>query len=48
MKHLIHKLICWYLDRCGLAFHHGAYGTQGRYAVLMTEDQYHRYTHLAR
>lgn len=43
MKHAIHKIICWYLRRCGGAFHCYRYGLDGRYAVLMNERQYHRY-----
>ena len=41
MRHLIHKLICWYLRRCAGAFHCYNYGAAGRYVVLMTDDQYH-------
>lgn len=41
MRHLIHKIICWYLRKCGGAFHAFPYGTQGRYVVLMNDDQYH-------
>jgi hypothetical protein len=47
MIHLLHKLIAWYLRRCGGACHVYAYGPDGRYIVLMNERQYHRYTHLA-
>jgi hypothetical protein len=47
MKHALHKLIVWYLRRCGGAFHCYPYGERGRYAVLMTERQYHRYTQIA-
>jgi hypothetical protein len=39
----IHGAICWYLRRCSGAFHHNPYGPDGRYAVLMNEEQYHRY-----
>lgn len=39
----IHGAICWYLRRCSGAFHHNKYGPAGRYVVLMTEEQYHRY-----
>ena len=48
MKHLLHKIICWYLRRCACAFHCYSYGPEGRYAVLMNERQYHRYTMIAR
>lgn len=47
MKNLIHKLICWYLNRCGGAFHCYEYGPNGRYAVQMNDRQYHRYMALA-
>lgn len=40
MRHAIHKLICWYLRRCGGAFHCYRYGETGRYVVLMTDRQY--------
>lgn len=43
MRHAIHKLICWYLHRCGGAFHCHKYGPSGRYAVLMNENQYAEY-----
>lgn len=43
MRHAIHKIICWYLKRCGGAFHCYNYGPNGRYAVMMNERQYHRY-----
>jgi hypothetical protein len=38
----LHRLIVWYLRRCGGAFHHGPYGEQGRYVELMTDAQYSR------
>lgn len=41
MRHVIHKLICWYLRRCSGAFHCYKYGETGRYVVLMNDDQYH-------
>lgn len=41
MRRIIHKLIQWYLRRCGGAFHTSPYGPKGRYVVLMNEDQYH-------
>lgn len=46
MRHLWHKLICWYLRRCSDAFHCYAYGVDGRYVVLMNERQYHDYRHI--
>lgn len=44
MRHTIHKLIVWYLRRCGGAFHCYQYGPQGRYVVLMNERQYNVWT----
>jgi len=38
-----HRLIVRYLRRCGSAFHHNPYGERGRYVVLMTEGEYHRF-----
>lgn len=40
MRHLLHKAICWYLRRCGGAFHCYNYGPEGRYVKLMTESEY--------
>jgi hypothetical protein len=40
MRHLLHKAICWYLRRCGGAFHCYEYGQNGRYVKLMTDAQY--------
>lgn len=47
LRHLIHKLIAWYLRRVGGACHVYPYGPQGRYIVLMTDREYHDYTTLA-
>ena len=44
----LHSLYRRYLVSCGGDHHTGPYGPNGRYVVLMTEEQYHRYTHLAR
>jgi hypothetical protein len=44
-KH-IHRLIVWYIKRCGGAFHHGKYGDNGRYVALMSDRKYHEYTKL--
>ncbi len=45
----IHRIILWYTRSiCGGDFHTNPYGPSGRYIVCMTEDQYNRYTHLAR
>lgn len=45
----LHSFYRRYLrESCGGAHHVGAYGPDGRYIVLMNEDQYHRYTMLAR
>lgn len=49
MRSMLHKFYRWYLDRiCGGSHHTGPYGENGRYIVLMTERQYHRYSHLSR
>jgi hypothetical protein len=39
----LHGAICWYLRRCAGAFHHMQYGPDGKYVVLMSDEQYHRY-----
>ena len=45
----LHRFYRWYLsESCGGDHHVGEYGPDGRYIVLMNEDQYHRYTMLAR
>lgn len=45
----LHSFYRWYLrESCGGDHHTGAYGPDGRYIVLMNEDQYHRYTMTAR
>lgn len=46
-RKIIHSTICWYLRRCGKAFHCYSYGLKGRYVVLMNDRQYHRYAALA-
>lgn len=44
----LHTFYRWYLrESCGGAHHVGAYGPDGRYIVLMNEQRYHRYMHLA-
>ena len=40
MRHMIHKVICWYLRCCGGAFHCYNYGPSGRYVAVMTEAEY--------
>lgn len=40
MRHLIHKAICWYLRRCGSAFHCYNYGPAGCYVVMMSDEQF--------
>ena len=38
--------IVWYLFKCGGAFHHGKYDSgEGKYIVMMSEKDYHNYTH---
>lgn len=46
MRHLIHKLIVWYLRKCAGVFHAYPYGRSGRYVMLMTDEQYHQWTSL--
>lgn len=48
MRHIIHKAICWYLRRCGGAFHCYNYGPKGRYVKLMSEDEYANHAKLKR
>ena len=48
MRGPIHRVIVWYLRRCAGAFHMFPYGPEGRYVVLMNEDQYHYYGNCAR
>lgn len=43
MRRLIHALIVRYLKSCWGSFHHGRYGPEGQYVVLMTDDGYHQY-----
>ncbi len=43
IRGIIHKFICCYLRSAGGAFHHGEYGADGRYVVLMNEREYHGY-----
>lgn len=44
----LHAFYRWYLrESCGGAHHCGEYGPDGRYIVLMNEQRYHRYMHLA-
>lgn len=42
MRYLLHAFICWYLERVN-CFHHFPYGPRGRYVVIMSENQYHRW-----
>ena len=37
----IQEFICWYLRRCGGAFHSGPYGPFGNYVKLMSDESYH-------
>ena len=43
-RFIIHRLICRYLRMVEGTFHTYHYGKDGRYVVLMTEEQYARYT----
>lgn len=40
-RKFIHKLIVKYIISCGGAFHHGEYGENGRYVVILNEQKYH-------
>lgn len=40
LRRHIHKLIVWYLKKCGGAFHSGKYGIEGKYVVLMNDNAY--------
>jgi hypothetical protein len=42
----IHRFIIWYLNRCGGAFHHGKYGSYGKYVAVMSDDKYGEYKEL--
>lgn len=44
MRKVWHRLMVWYLRRCGSAFHTFPYGSRGRYVVLMSEAEYHDFT----
>ena len=39
----LHNFITWYLTEVGGAFHTNKYGKNGRYVVLMNEEEYHQY-----
>lgn len=43
LRKLIHRAIVAYLRRCGGAFHHGGYGSLGRYVMCVNEQQYNAY-----
>jgi hypothetical protein len=45
---IVHRLIVKYLMSCGGAFHHGVYGVDGRYVVIMNDETYHYYKGLYR
>ena len=52
MKRKIHSLIvhfmAYYLKKhCGGATHVYPYGTEGRYIVIMNEEEYHQFTNRA-
>jgi hypothetical protein len=46
IRNHIHRFIVWYLVRCGGAFHHGKYGSYGKYVALMSDDKYGEYKKL--
>lgn len=41
-----HRWIVNYLISCSGAFHHGKYGIEGWYVVLMSDEKYHKYNEL--
>lgn len=41
-----HRWIVDYLISCSGAFHHGKYGIEGWYVVLMSDENYHKYNEL--
>lgn len=43
IRFIIHRLIVKYLRSCGGAFHHGQYGQDGKYIVMMSDSRYHDY-----
>ncbi|WP_424236364.1 hypothetical protein [Bhargavaea ginsengi] len=45
-RKIVHRLIVNYLIKCGGAFHHGAYGENGKYVALMSDKKYHDYQNL--
>lgn len=42
-KKIVHKLIVKYLISCWGAFHHGKYGENGIYVVMMSDEMYHEF-----
>lgn len=43
IRFIIHRLIVKYLRSCGGVFHHGQYGQDGKYVVMMSDISYHNY-----
>lgn len=39
-REFVHGLIVKYLIKCDGAFHHGAYGKDGKYVRLFTDEEY--------
>lgn len=42
-RKIVHGLIVSYLIRCGGAFHHGAYGENGKYVRLFTDKEFNKF-----
>lgn len=42
----VHSFIVWYLKKCAGAFHHGSYGENGVYVVVMNDEKYSDYKKL--
>lgn len=45
-RKIVHRLITRYLRSCGGAFHHGSYGKEGKYVVMMSDEMYHKHQRL--
>lgn len=45
-RKIVHTLIVRYLNSCGCAFHHGEYGPDGKYVVLMSDRKYYEYQNM--
>lgn len=39
----IHRVIVWYVGKCGGGFHTFPYGERGKYTLSMSDKEYHEY-----